>query len=74
MHLARSKYECGSAAKALGLSDTTPFDYPESNFPPGCIYRDSDNQFVWNNIVSSSVQCGSHLGTAGVYDCLCAKG
>ena len=72
--LAGSKYECESAAKTLGLSDITARDHPRSNFPPGCIYRDYDNFLVWNNIVSSSVHCGSDLGTPGVYDCLCTIG
>ena len=75
MQLAKSKYECESAAKALGLSDITAYDSPSSNFPPGCIYRVTfGNWLMWNNIASSSVHCGSDLGAPGVYDCLCTSG
>ena len=74
MQLAKSKYECESAAKALGLSDITADDFPRSDFPPGCIYRDSDNYLTWNNIASSSVHCGFDLGEPGVYACLCTQG
>ena len=74
VQLVRSKYECKSAAKALGLPYITAHDAHRSIFPPGCIYRDSDNFLVWNTMVSSSIHCGSDLGDPGVYDCLCIKG
>ena len=72
--LASSKYECEAAAKALDLSGIMRLDQATPIFPPGCIYRDSDDFLIWNNIMSSSVNCGSDLGMAGVYDCLCTIG
>ena len=76
--LASTKYQCELVAKELGLSGIIAKAIAENDYPPGCIYRFSDNDLVWNDFVWTNQyltpHCGSDLGTFGVYDCLCING
>ena len=76
-----NKEECETAARSLGLSDTSAHDITKYgtlyNRPSGCIFNKDigygNNWLGWYD-VANDVTCGSPDGHGAYFNCLCKNG
>lgn len=64
-----SAKDCGKAAKALGLADTTAYSTANTGQPGGCLVG-SQGQLLFNTQACSSCPCGT-TSADGTFDCIC---